>query len=58
MPFATRLDANRFASPTVQGEGIENFFIKLFLAHSEFEMFVELMSHEALKQAAENDLGL
>ena len=37
---------------------MENFFIKLFLAHSEFEMFVELMGQEALKQAAENDLGL
>lgn len=47
-----------FLRAAESADGMEDFYIKLFLAHSEFEMFVEMMGQEALKQAAENDLGL
>ena len=46
-----------FLEAANSAEGMEEVYVKLFLAHSEYSMFVELMSMEALKQAAENELG-
>ena len=48
---------DEFLAAANAAEGMDQIYVKLFLAHSEYTMFVELMSMEALKQAAENELG-
>ena len=47
----------QFLAAAKDAEGLNEIYVQLFLAHSEYSMFVELMSMEALKQAAENDVG-
>ena len=46
-----------FLAAAKAASGVDDIYVKIFIAHSEYEMFVELMGMEALKQAAENDLG-
>ena len=48
---------DQFLAAAKDAEGLNEIYVQLFLAHSEYSMFVELMSMEALKQAAENDLS-
>ena len=36
-------------------EGMQEIYVQMFLAHSEYEMFIELLSHEAVRQAAGAD---
>ena len=47
----------QFLAAANAAEGMDGMYIGLFLAHSEYDMFVGMMSQEALKQAAENDLS-
>lgn len=49
-------DASEFLAAAKTAEGMSEVYVQLFLAHSEYEMFVELMGMEALKQASENEL--
>ena len=35
-----------------EAEGLNEIYLQLFLTHSEYTMFVELMSAEVLKQQA------
>ena len=41
-----------FLEEAQHAEGMNEIYVQLFLSHSEYEMFVELISHEATRQAA------
>jgi hypothetical protein len=44
-----------FLEAAKSAAGMEEVYVQLFLAHSEYEMFIELLSHEAVRQAAGED---
>ena len=48
---------DEFLAAAQEAEGINEFYVKIFLSHAEYSMFVEMMGQEALRQAAENDLS-
>jgi len=45
-------DRDQFLSAAAGAGGMNDMYLKLFLAHSEYELFIEQMSHENLKQKA------
>ena len=42
-----------FLEAAAKAEGLNEFYLNIFLYHSEYEMFVELMAEQARKQAEE-----
>ena len=47
--------AEEFLEAAKEAQGMQEIYVQLFLAHSEYEMFIELLSHEAVRQAAGED---
>ena len=46
-----------FLAEAAKAEGMNEIYVKLFLAHAEYELFIEAMSMEANRQAAEQAVG-
>lgn len=47
--------SEEFLAASKNAEGMEEIYVQLFLAHAEYEMFIELLSHEAVVQASAHE---
>ena len=48
---------DQFMEAAKEAEGMNEMYLQLFLAHSNYEMFVEMMSQEAMTQQAKAELA-